>query len=538
MILRKELYHVHKKGWYAAAVLLFLVLFAIFPENSTVHAHATLVEMEPAEDVVAEEAPSSLTLTFNEPIEHDLAMLTIYDSNAKPVFTGNPDDGVEKSPKLEFSPSELEDGTYTVKWNVVSADGHPVGGSYAFAVGEPTEGGVKTVDGNDESETSLVLARIVPEALLLVGAGLFWFGWLAERQGFPGVGTLWRKGRLIAAALLVIGTIAEFITYGLSLPPGIIEVMLNGRWELLQQFPFIIMLVAQLLLLILVFIPGMMQGWYLAVWALLAIVPSFGGHVWGMKEPFVALIPRVFHQLAIAFWLGALAYVILLFLWQKKQEKPFSWKSFRPFFVNKMLVASGLVVISGVVMVYLQSGVKAVFTDWKTWSAIVIIKIILTAVMGAIALWQTLKWKRVGDFTTKRLIRWEWGVGLLVVVLGVWLSQIAYPMKVETYQETLEEEQVEAEVAIDKLQMGDRNMAAEIPEVDGEQPEDVQVQVSMPQHDMGSDELTAEETEKGHYTAELPFTMSGTWLVEITATYPEHQKVEWTDEVFIAGEGN
>lgn len=514
------------------------MIFAIFPGNSTVHAHATLVEMEPAEDIVAEEAPSSLTLTFNEPIEHDLAMLTIYDSNAKPVFTGNPDDGVEKSPKLEFSPPDLEDGTYTVKWNVVSADGHPVGGSYAFAVGEPTEGGVKTVDGNDESETSLVLARIVPEALLLVGAGLFWFGWLAERQGFPGVGSLWRKGRLIAAALLVIGTIAEFIIYGLSLPPGIIEVMLNGRWELLQQFPFIIMLAAQLLLLILVFIPGMMQGWYLAVWALLAVVPSFGGHVWGMKEPFVALIPRVFHQLAIAFWLGALAYIILLLLWQKKQEKPFSWKNFRPFFVNKMLVASGLVVISGVVMVYLQAGVKAVFTDWKTWSAIVIIKIILTAAMGAIALWQTLKWKRVGDFTTKRLIRWEWGVGLLVVVLGVWLSQIAYPMKVETYQESLEEEQVEAEVAIDKLQMGDRNMAAEIPEVDGEQPEDVQVQVSMPQHDMGSDELTAEETEKGHYTAELPFTMSGTWLVEITATYPEHQKVEWTDEVFIAGEGN
>lgn len=538
MIQRNELYHIHKKSWYVAAVLLFLLIFALFPENYTVHAHATLVEMEPAEDVVAEDAPSSLTLTFNEPIEHDLAMVTVYDSNAKPVFTGNPDDGVEKSPKLNFAPPELEDGTYTVKWNVVSADGHPVGGSYAFAVGEPTEGGVKTVDENDESETSLVLARIVPEALVLVAAGLFWFGWLAERRSFPGVGTVWRKGRLIAAALLIIGTIAEFITYGLSLPPGIIEVILNGRWELLQQFPFIIMLVAQLLLLILVFIPGMMQGWYLAVWALLAATPSFGGHVWGMKEPFVAIIPRVFHQLAIAFWLGALAYFILVLIWQKKQDNDFSWKSFRAFFVSKMIVASGLVVISGVVMVYLQAGVKAIFTDWKTWSAIVVIKIILTAVMGAIALIQTSKWKRIGTFTTGRLIRWEWGVGLLVLILGVWLSQIAYPIKVETYQETLNEEQVEAEVAIDKLQMGDRNMTAEIPEVDGEQPEDVQVQVSMPQHDMGSDELTAEETEKGHYAAELPFTMSGTWLVEITATYPEHQKVEWTDEVFIAGEGN
>src|SRR5699024_12004970 len=64
------------------------------------------------------------------------------------------------------------------------------------------------------------------------------------------------------------------------------------------------------LCIILLLIPDMVRGWYLAVWALLAIIPAFGGHIWGMKEPLIALIPRIIHQLSIAFWLGALAYII------------------------------------------------------------------------------------------------------------------------------------------------------------------------------------------------------------------------------------
>src|SRR5699024_6562472 len=161
---------------------------------------------------------------------------------------------------------------------------------------------------------------------------LFWVGWLAERRKFPSLDTLWKRGRWIGAVLIVLGTIDELIAYSFSLPPGIIQVILNARWELLIQFIFVLLLFAQIFFLML------------------------------------ALIPRIFHQMAIAFWLGALCYVILLIIWQKKQNNSISWKTFRPFFVNKMILASSLVIISGFIMVYLQSGVTGVFTDWKTWS--------------------------------------------------------------------------------------------------------------------------------------------------------------------------
>lgn len=519
-------------------VTLYLVLYVMIFLITTVEAHASLLEMEPAENVVADDPPSELILRFNEPIEHDLAIVTIYDSDAKPVFTGNPHNDVDKSPKLEFDLPKLDDGTYIVKWNVVSADGHPVGDSYAFSIGMPTEGGVKSVAKVADSEGALIVARVITEGLLLIGAGLFWFSWLAESRAFPSIDTLWKRGRRIGAIAIVLGTIAELITYSLNLPPGIIQVMLNGRWDLLSQFPFIFMVFAQLLFLLLLFIPGMVRGWYLALWLVLAITPAFGGHVWSMESPFIALIPRVIHQMVIAFWLGALAYVILLIISRKHHDKEIAWQKFRAFFMRKMVIASGLVIASGIVMVLLQTGITAIFTDWKNWSLLIIIKVVLTSAMISMAIYQTLKWKKTETFTTKRMIKVEWIVGLIVIALGVWISQISYPIAIKTYDETLTANQAEASVSIDQLKVGDQEMTVVLSERDGSEPDTVTVEVSMPQHDMGSGKVTVEPDENGHYTIDLPFTMPGTWLLEIHAIYPDGEEEEWQDELFIAGEAN
>src|SRR5699024_12530184 len=58
-----------------------------------------------------------IRITIYEPIDPDLAMVTIYDWNAKPVFTGIPDGNSERTPLLTFSLPDLKQGTYTVKWN-------------------------------------------------------------------------------------------------------------------------------------------------------------------------------------------------------------------------------------------------------------------------------------------------------------------------------------------------------------------------------------------------------------------------------------
>lgn len=526
--------------WLFTIVIALLIgLYVSFLQIPKVEAHAALIEMTPSEKVVTEDSPGTLELRFNEPIEKELATVTLYDWNAKPVFTGNPeDDEPSRAPLLEFPLPELKKGTYTVKWNVVSSDGHPVEGSYSFAVGEPTEGGEQSVSEGGESESLLIVTRTIAQGLLLVGAGLFWFSWLAARRNYPSLDMLWKRGRCIGAMVIVFATVAELITYATALPPGLIPLIFKGRWDILLQFPFVLMVFVQLIFILLLFIPGMVRGWYLFMWMALVVIPSFGGHVWGMKSPIMALIPRIIHQLTIALWLGALCYVILITIWQKKQNEHVSWSKFRTFFVKRMIFTTSLVVVSGVLMVFLQTGWIAVFTDWKNWSTLLVIKIILTTFMLSLALFQTLKWKRREKFTTLRIIRIEWIVGLLVIALGVWLSQIAYPIAVESYEDALTDDQVTAEVNIGKLQTGEQKMTAKISTVDGEQPDELIVEVSMPHRDTGSGPMTAELDETGNYIVELPFSMSGTWLLDITANYPKGIKKEWTDEIFIDGEGN
>ncbi|MBY7145065.1 copper resistance protein CopC [Virgibacillus sp. NKC19-3] len=513
--------------------VLFIGFWLVFLQTPTVEAHSSLLETVPEERVVTDSPPSSLKLRFNEPIEQDLANVTVYDWNANPVFTGQPDGDRERSELLEFSLPEMEEGTYTVNWSVVSLDGHPVSGSYIFAVGEATEGGTKSVDESDDSSAFLIAARTLVEGLLLIGAGLYWFAWLAQKRQFPGFGMLRKTGRRTGAILLIAGTIAEFVAYITSLPAGLFQTMMDGRWDLILHFPFLMMLVVQLFFLILLIIPGMVQGWYLALWFLLAITPSFGGHVWGMELPFVGLVPRIVHQLAVALWLGGLSYLILLLIWNRKQHTDTSFKLFRPFFVRRMMVATGLVVLSGVTMVFLQTSWTAVVTEWVSWSSLLFIKIVFTILMLSLALFQTLKWKKQKGFFTSRIVRVEWVIGLTVIFAGVWMSQINYPIAVQSYDNTLITEQAEADVHIDNLQTGEQQMHIDISPLEGENPERVTVDISMPDHGMSSGPFEAEKVDSDYYQVDLPFSMSGSWHVSIRAEYEEEEVKEWEDDVFI-----
>lgn len=524
---------IHKHYWMKLASLL-IGLCIVFLWAPSVEAHSSLVDSSPGKDHIVKSSPPSLMLRFSEPIEHELATIAIYDWNGKPVLTKSPKGENEKSKVLDITLPELDQGTYTVQWSIVSLDGHPVNGVYDFAVGKETEGGAATVDSNGSSTILLIITRSIVEGLLLLGAGLYWFAWLAEGKNLPGLGTIFNKGRGIAAITLVAGTIGELATYVTTLPPGLIQSIVTGRWDLLPHFPFVLMLLAQLFFLFLLIIPSMVRGWYLVMWVILAIVPSFGGHVWGMEQPFIAVIPRIFHELAISLWLGALGYFILLLLSKRRQGATFETQSFRSFFVPKVMIASGLVVVTGVIMVFMQTGWTAVISQWDSWSTLLLAKILLTIVMLCFALFQTLKWRKQATFSTLRLIRVEWIVGLIIIVLGVWMSQTAYPIPEQSYSATLTSGQSQVEVRIDNLKRGDQQMTIELPSAKDKPPE-VTVDMSMPVHGMESGPFEAKQEEPGSYQVTLPFTMSGGWSLEIHATYPDGEKVTWKDSVFLKG---
>lgn len=98
-------------------------------------AHATLQGTDPTHDAVLAESPSAITLTFDEPVEVWETSVSVFDPGGERLDVDARAVDAEVVAEL---PPDLDRGTYTVSWRVVSADDHPISGGFAFSVGERT----------------------------------------------------------------------------------------------------------------------------------------------------------------------------------------------------------------------------------------------------------------------------------------------------------------------------------------------------------------------------------------------------------------
>lgn len=181
--------------WLGVAALLALLVYA-----PAAHAHATLVASEPADGAMQARAPSSVRLTFNEPVT-PLLMRLVGGAQSE-ALTGL----VAEGNSLVVALPALGQGTHGLSWRVISADGHPVGGTVLFSVG--TRSDVVFVSGRDAGvRNALWAAKLALYLGLFVGIGGAFF-----RAWAPGANA---GGRAIGAAL-VAGLIATPLTVGLQ----------------------------------------------------------------------------------------------------------------------------------------------------------------------------------------------------------------------------------------------------------------------------------------------------------------------------------
>jgi methionine-rich copper-binding protein CopC len=150
---------------------LFLILFLLFL-ISPASAHTSLVSSLPESGAVLNEVPSEVRLKFNE----DLLLIDTKNPNRIEVINGIGQvvsgmtmvDGPEIYTPLDlsFEPS----GEYTVKYRVVSADGHPIEGEYQFTVASPEVISAPVVD--EPEDGSNLLVRLAQTLLVLAGIGI------------------------------------------------------------------------------------------------------------------------------------------------------------------------------------------------------------------------------------------------------------------------------------------------------------------------------------------------------------------------------
>ncbi|HUQ83895.1 MAG TPA: copper resistance protein CopC [Gemmatimonadaceae bacterium] len=140
---------------------LVLLLAAARPIMAPV-VHATLVSSEPAANGRLTASPARVRLVFSEPIEGNLARVTLVARSGATIrlrAAGDPRDVNAVIAKVDSTLA----GGYRVDWRVVSADGHPVDGTYTFAVGDAALGGPPAA-ATDTTPAHVAPADSVPAA--------------------------------------------------------------------------------------------------------------------------------------------------------------------------------------------------------------------------------------------------------------------------------------------------------------------------------------------------------------------------------------
>jgi copper transport protein len=168
-------------------------------------AHASLIKAEPADGAVVPTAPAALTLTFNEPVAP--LSIRLIGPGGEAVTLGVVI--LENATVTIALRPGLASGTHVLSWRVISADGHPVGGSVIFSIGAPSAPPVVGAESppNPTVPALLWAAKVALYIGLLVGVGgAFFQAWIADSAArTAGSWILALTGAGLIAALLSVG---------------------------------------------------------------------------------------------------------------------------------------------------------------------------------------------------------------------------------------------------------------------------------------------------------------------------------------------
>jgi copper transport protein len=183
-----------------------LALLLALTQAPAAWAHASLVRAEPGDGAVLAQPPGSLRLTFNEPVSP--LVMRLIGPGGEVI---SPAVAADNTTVTLTPPPRLREGSYLLSWRVISADGHPVGGSLLFSIGKPSARPLDATKTTGESHVraALWIAKVVIFLGLFVGIGGAFFGaWIAK------CGTPRARGALIA--ITAAGLAATLVSIGLQ----------------------------------------------------------------------------------------------------------------------------------------------------------------------------------------------------------------------------------------------------------------------------------------------------------------------------------
>ncbi|MDK2743243.1 MAG: copper resistance protein CopC [Nitrospira sp.] len=113
---------------------ILIVTFALGMPITSAFAHSMLVKAEPPRRAVLTKSPTQVRLWFNEKIEGDYASLVVLDAKKQPITDLKPTLAPDDQKSILLPLPELAPGKYSVKFRVLSVDGHVVESAFDFTV--------------------------------------------------------------------------------------------------------------------------------------------------------------------------------------------------------------------------------------------------------------------------------------------------------------------------------------------------------------------------------------------------------------------
>jgi copper transport protein len=391
-------------------------------------AHAAVTGSDPGQGTVVDKAPARISLTFSEQVALSDDSLRVLDPEGKRVDTGKPSNvsGTTYAVPLH---SGLPDGTYTVAYQVVSADSHPVAGAYTFSIGAPSKTSV-SVSGQSADDG-------IVGWLYGFGRYVSYAGFIVMAGGAAFVLACWQRGsgvrpvqRFVVSGwvALTAATLALLLLRGSFTGSGkaadIFDLSLLG--QVLQTKTGAALVSRLLLLAAAALFIAVLFGAYARPSPSTTLTDgasrrqsdpredaqekrdltfglSIGGVVvaaglaasWAMSEHAsvglqagIAMPVDVLHLLAVAAWLGGLG-ALLVALYRAPADTPVDRPAVRRF--SQVAFGSVLVLIAtGTYQSWRQLGSWSAFTDTR-YGQLLLAKIGLVVVMVGVA-WISRRW--------------------------------------------------------------------------------------------------------------------------------------------------
>ncbi len=407
------------------AVALFVLIASLLGFADSANGHAQVASTEPATGARLATAPREVVVTFTESVRIEPAGIRVLNETGNRVDTG----GVKLAGRrASVALGTIPNGPYVTIWEAISADGHPIRGSFTFQVGPGSQ--AKVAELGAKALTVSATARATRVALLIVRAIAFvsmllllgLAGW--RLVGLPDLfDRSIRWGQLIAvssggAAVLIDGP------YVSRLPLSRVRdvSLLTDSLSRLTVRSLAAAIVVSFLLgeslrrrgqsLKRVELGGAIVG--------LSLLLAATGHAAAGTNIALTIVITALHIAAGSMWVGGL--VVLTVRWRYLDvPQLLRWSTTAT--VSVVVLAA-----TGIANSLRQVGMRRALTE-TFYGNLLLVKLSLIGIMLLLAAWQRRRLHRSKDIDGKVAVRGrhvglEAVVGIGVIVISTWLSSV------------------------------------------------------------------------------------------------------------------